>query len=415
MRRDDWRSIIRSVTFVLTACVGSSGCTSPEPTIIYEYDAYEGEAFPNTRKPLVIPEAGALFVTNSYSDTITVLNAGTSEILGTYPVGREPVTLDGPHHVVVSKASNAVYIGLSYPTQDTGQGPHAAHGSSVKSGYAQKLALSDLSILGQTRVGNNPGEIVVSEDGKRVVTSHFDLLRAVSNPSDIDMARATIAVIDSESMALVDSPSPRTITTCVAPHGMVLSQPDGKTAYVACYGEDSIAIVDIDKGTVERVPVAANVSGFGNPAYGPYSLAASPDGTTLAIGNTISKDVRFFQMSTQEMLLGQTMKFFSAPFFPAWSADGTQLVIPLQSPDAVAIMDVATQQEVKYRSFTTDECKWPHVVTRLPNNVYALTCEGDHYGPGKVLWLDPVTLETIYSQTVGVYPDALFLHTNGSP
>jgi len=414
MRREDWRTIIRSVSFVLAGALGSSGCT-PEPEIIYEYDAYEGEAFPNTRKPLVIPETGALFVTNSYSDTITVLDAVTSDILGTYPVGREPVTLDGPHHVVVSKASNAVYIGLSYPTQDTGQGPHAAHGSSVKSGYAQKLALSDLSILGQTRVGNNPGEIVVSADGKRVLTSHFDLLRAVSNPSDIDAARATIAVIDTETMALVNSPAPKTITTCVAPHGMVLSEPDGKTAYVACYGEDSLAVVDVEQGTVERIPVATNVSGFGNPAYGPYSLAPSPDGTTIAIGNTFSKDVRFFQISTKQMLLGQTLKLFSAPFFPAWSLDGTQLVIPLQSPDAIAIMDVATQQEVKYRAFTTDECKFPHVVTRLPNNVYAVTCEGDHSGPGKVLWLDPMTLETIYTQNVGVYPDALFFYSNGSP
>lgn len=415
MRREGWRELVARTTCVLACVLGSAGCTSPEPTVIYEYDAFEGEAFPNHRTPLVIPETGALFVTNSYSDSITVLDAVTSNVVGTYPVGRDPVSLDGPHHVVVSKASKEVFIGLSYPTEDTGQGPHASHGSSVKSGFAQKLALSDLRILGQVRVDNNPGEIVVSEDGSRVFTSHFDLLRALKNPADIDAARATIAVIDTQSMALVDSPAPKRITTCVAPHGMMLAGATGNTAYVACYGEDSLAIVDIDQGMVERFPVAPNVNGFGNPAYGPYALVPSPDQDVIAIGNTVSKEMRFFQISTKQMLLGQTIKLFSAPYFPAWSSDGKQIVIPLQSPDAVAIMDVATQQEVQYRAFTNDECKLPHVITRLPTGVYAVTCEGDHIGAGKVLWLDPLTLETIHTQDVGVYPDALFFYTNGSP
>ncbi len=415
MRREDsyhpaWIALLFIALTLLT-----SGCTGDEPVAVYEYDEYAGNAFPNRRTPLEIPAEGALFVTNSYSDSISVLDAVSGKIIGTYPVGRDPVSLDGPHHVVVSEATNALYLGLSYPTEDTGLGPHAAHGSSVKPGFAQKLSLSDMSILGQVRVDNNPGEIVVSADGKRVFTSHFDLARAIKNPSDINAARATIAAIDTSSIAPVDSPTPRRITTCVAPHGMVLSEPDGATAYVACYGEDAIAVVDVNAGTVERIPVAPNVTGFGNPTYGPYSLVPSPNGEVVAMGNTVSKDVRFFDLKNKEMLLGQTITVLSPPYFPAWSADGSQLVIPLQSPDALVIVDVATKQEIEYRSFTTDECKLPHVVTRLPNGIYAVTCEGDHVGAGKVLWLDPMTLETIRSVDVGVYPDALFYYRKGGP
>ena len=415
MRREDSRNAgwILALVVASTSLVG--GCTGEEPAILYEYDEYAGDAFPNNRKPLVIPDGGALFVTNSYSDSISVLDAVSGAVIGTYPVGRDPVSLDGPHHVVISEATNALYLGLSYPSEDTGLGPHAAHGSSVKPGFAQKLSLSDMSILGQVRVDNNPGEIVVSADGKRVFTSHFDLARAVKNPGDINAARATIAAIDTSAIAPVDSPAPKRITTCVAPHGMVLSEPDGATAYVACYGEDAIAVVDVNAGMVERIPVAANATGFGNPSYGPYSLVPSPTGDVLALGNTVSKDVRFFDPKNKQMLLGQTITMFSAPYFPAWSADGSQLVIPLQSPDAIAIIDVATKQEVEYRSFTADECKWPHVVTRLPDGVYAVTCEGDHIGAGKVLWLDPMSLETIRSVDVGVYPDALFYYRKGGP
>lgn len=408
MRRED--SPIARLASVLVFFTINAGCTSEEPPVIYEYDAYEGQAYPNQRKPLVLPDTGALFVTNSYSDTLSVLDAQSGTILGTYPVGRDPVSLDGPHHVVVSKASNAVYLGLSYPIPDTGEGPHASHGSGIKPGFAQKLALSDLSIVGQVRVDNNPGEIVISADGKRLFTSHFDLIRALQNPTDIDAARATIAVIDTSTMALVNSPAPKRITTCVAPHGMVLSEPDASIAYVACYGEDSVAIVDVDKGTVERIPVGPNASGFGNPSHGPYSLAISPDGKTIAIGDTISTDVRFFDVTTKQMLPSQTMKVFGIPYFPAWSADGAQLVIPLQAPDGVVVVDVATQQEVKYRPFAGNECKLPHVTMRLPDGTVAITCEGDHVSPGKVLWIDPSTLDTIRSQDVGVYPDALYFY-----
>ncbi len=115
------------------------------------------------------------------------------------------------------------------------------------------------------------------------------------------------------------------------------------------------------------------------------------------------------------MLLGQTISVLGAPYFPAWSADGKQLLIPMQAPDAIALVDVAGKNQIAYRAFSADECKLPHVATLLPDGTYGLTCEGDHIGKGKVLWLDPVTLETIHSRDVGVYPDALFFYRKSSP
>jgi hypothetical protein len=144
------------------------------------------------------------------------------------------------------------------------------------------------------------------------VTSHFDLKRALENPDDIDAARATIAVMDPSQMYLTDSPAATRITTCVAPHGMALSRPGGAAAYVACYGEGEVSA---------RVPVGANAEGFGNPAYGPYALTMSPGGGLLAIGNTVSKDVRFLDTTTGAMLPDLTLPLLGAPYFAAWSAD----------------------------------------------------------------------------------------------
>lgn len=389
------------------ASSAGAGCSPGETTTVYEYDPYEGEAYPDRRPPLVIPEGGAGFVTNSYSDTVSVLDLATGAILGTYPVGRDPVSLDGPHHVAVSPSGDAVFVGLSYPVVNVG-GPHASHGSSARSGYAQKLSTKDMRVVGQVRVDHNPGDIVLSEDGKRLVTSHFDLLRALQNPTDIDEARATIAIMDPSQMFLTGSPAATRVTTCVAPHGMVLSRPDGATAFVACYGEDSITLVDLAAAEVKkRVPVGSNAEGFGDPVYGPYSIVQSPDGKLIAVGNTVSKDVRFLDVGTSEMVAGMTLSTFGAPYFPAFDEDGGKLVVPTQSPDGIAVFDVATQTEILQRPFAGAECPLPHVVTRLPDGVLLLVCEGDHVEPGKVLWLDPETLDTIREVTVGVYPDAI--------
>jgi YVTN family beta-propeller protein len=396
------------------SALGGAACAPGDPSVVYEYDAYEGDAYPDRRPPLQMPDTGAVLVTNSYSDTLSVLDAKTGATLGTYPVGRDPVSLDGPHHVAVSPSGDAVFVGLSYPVVNA-SGPHAAHGASVQSGYAQKLDGNDFHVIGQVRVDNNPGDIVLSDDGKRLVLSHFDLQRALKNPGDIEAARATVAVIDPSTMALTGSPAPTRIATCVAPHGVALSRPDGATAFVACYGEDVLAIVDLEENQVTaRVPMADGVSGFGDPQYGPYSAVLSPKGGQIAIGNTVSNDIRFFDVKSGKMQLDRTVSTLGSPYFPVWSPDETRLVIPTQSPDAMVVYNLETNQEEAHRDFAGDECPLPHVAARMDDGTLAVTCEGDHKTPGKVLWLDPTTLATLREASVGVYPDALFMFKRGA-
>lgn len=393
---------------------GAGACSPGDPPVIHEYDPYEGEAYPDRRTPLVVPEGGVGFVTNSYSDTVTAIALATGEVLVTVPVGRDPVSLDGPHHVAASASGDAVYIGLSYPVLGL-SGPHASHGSSQRSGYAQKLEGGELRVVGQVRVDTNPGDIVLSEDGKRLVTSHFDLQRALDNLDNIDAARATIAVIDPTKMAMHGSPAATRIPTCVAPHGVVLSRPDAARAYVACYGEDVVTVVDLDTSTVTaRVPVGAGADGFGDPVYGPYSIVESPSGDLLAVGNTVSKDVRLFDPEAEAMKEGAVLSTFGAPYFPAWYPDGTKLLVPTQGPDEVVVFDVASQAEITKRDFAGDECVLPHVAVPMDDGTFALVCEGDHASPGKVVWLDPDTLETVRSTPVGVYPDGLAVVRKGA-
>jgi len=384
-----------------------SGCTDDELAMQY-YDPYAGDAFPNQRQKLVIPPAGMGVVSDSRSDTLSFVDLATGERFATYPVGRDPVTVDGPHHVVADRARGALYVALSYPLIAGSSGPHAAHGSSVVPGYAQKLSLEDLSVLGQTRVDPNPGDIVLSEDGTRLVVSHFDLQRAIKNPGDLDAARATLAVIDPDAMLPSGSPEPMKIPLCIAAHGITLSKPDGARAYAACYGEDVLAVADLKdpSAEVKRIPVGPDAT-IGNPTYGPYAAVMSPDGKTIAVSNTTSRDIRFFDVESETFDLTKTIKTQGVPYFVGWTPDNKYIYVPTQQPDAMILIDVSQgNAEVDFRDLT-GECGKPHQAELHEGSGVFVVCEGDQLTPGDVVMLDPMTLITSAKTKVGVYPDAI--------
>lgn len=380
-------------------------CEQADPNVTYHYAEYAGVAFPDRRPKVEVPAAGMGVVTDSRSDTISLIDLGTGQRFAVYPVGREPITLDGPHHVAVDAAHGFLYIALSYPVLAGSVGPHATHGSSTVSGWAQKLSLSDLSVVGQVQVDANPGEISLAEDGSRVVVSHFDLKKALDNPSDPVAARSNLVVIDPSTMVPVGSPAGKRIPVCIAAHGMALSRPKGDVAYVACYGEDGLGVVDLTTGEVEVIPVGPSPS-IGNPTYGPYALVLSPDQKTVAVSTTTAKDVRFYDVATKTFDESRTVKTVGTPYFVAWTPDSQRIYIPTQKPDAVVEVDLANgNQELLYRDLT-GECDNPHVADLSSGPDLFVVCEGDQTAPGKVVRLGVADLGTLSVAPAGVYPDA---------
>jgi DNA-binding beta-propeller fold protein YncE len=331
-------------------------------------------------------------------------------VIGTAPVGRDPVDVDGPHHLAADRQRGFVYVALSYPALGNATGPHAAHGGSTRAGFIQKLALDDLRVLGEVRIDPNPGDIVLSEDKRRIVVTHFDLKRATDPRLPLEERRANLIVVDPEEIT-ARSPAPRRVALCLAPHGTVLSRPDGRFAYVACYGEDALAVVDLadPAAPVLRVPVGPGAGAGGTPIYGPYSLVMSPDGSRLAVGNTESKDVRFFDVATRKMT-PEVVDAGGAPYFVAWSSNGETLFVPTQSPDALRVVRLGTSTTTVLRTLAPAECQRPHEIAMSREDRLAyVVCEGDHKGPSQVLAVDPATLATRQSFPVGVYPDRFFV------
>ena len=132
----------------------------------------------------------------------------------------------------------------------------------------------------------------------------------------------------------------------------------------------------------------------------------SPDGKTIAVSNTASKDVRFFDVASETFDATRTIKTQGAPYFVAWTADSTRIYIPTQAPDALRLVDVTQgNQELNFRNMS-GVCDKPHAAELVSEQHLFVVCEGDQVTPGDVVMLDPSTLATMASAKVGVYPDA---------
>jgi len=200
------------------------------------------------------------------------------------------------------------------------------------------------------------------------------------------------------------------IAVCAAPHGVTLSANGGRFAYVACYGDDTMAIVDLETegAPIVRVPVGTGAAvPPAPPKFGPYAAVLSPDGARVAIGTTESKDVRFLDTATR-MMTPLSLSTRGAVFFPAWSKDGTKIYAPSQTPDTLQVYDATTGTQLNLREFTAAECQRPHeaVFGKSEAHVY-LVCEGDRKTASHILKLDATTLATVSVLEVGVYPDRL--------
>jgi YVTN family beta-propeller protein len=386
----------RHAAFVLAAF---AACSSPEPKI--EYEPYAGPpVYPDKRPKLPAAKGSYAFVSDSLSDTVSVLDVPSNEVIAQVPVGRDPIGIDGPHHLAVDKDGN-VYVALSYPQPTTLPGPHAAHASATRPGFVQKLAPDDLHAIGEVQIDPNPGEIVVAPDGSKVIVTHFDLTRAIDTKLSPDDQKATLMIIDPKTLVVSGSPAPTAIKVCRAPHGASIAA-DGNTAFVACYADDAVAVVDLanPSATPTLVPIGSK---------GPYSAVLSPSGSLVAIGNTDGKDTRILETATRTV---RPQAIVSAgqgsPYFAAWSNDETKLYVPTQGPDEIIVADVTTNAVITRRALDAATCQKPHEA-QLSNDgaTLYLVCEGDHTNKSVVLVLDPSTLETKSTMTVGVYPDRL--------
>ena len=362
-------------------------------------------------KAIAIPTARAAYVTNNGSDTIGVVDRD-GDAVDAVPVDLDPDAHEAPHHLAIDPASKRVFVALAFPpeqakakaTKKNAKDPHASHGNAADVGRLVRLDLATLAVNAAADTAENPGDVVLTHDRARVLVTHFDMKRAMDVAARGGGSPATLfaelLVFDARTLARVGGRA-----ACVAPHGIAQTK-DDKTAFLACYGGDELAVVDLASEGLPtaRHPLGASPGVPGVPRYGPYSATLSPDETLVVVADLEGQDVRVWDRKEERFTAA--IPLAAKAFMPAFVAPRA-LIVPMQSPDGVARVDLDRARVAARTSFAKDVCMLPHVVRVARDGRVYLVCEGDHVAPGTILELDPDSLAVKKKWIVGVYPDGI--------
>ena len=397
---------MRGHLLALLAPLALGACTGTE-----ELDYAHDTAWPSG--PELPPLGGGrIVVTNSLDDTVSLLDLDTMGSpdwgeLARVPVGLNPVELEGPHHAAFSPRGDYYYVGLSYFVPGGGSGPHGNHGSGTADGYALKLDAKTNRLVGSVRVDRNPGDLILSADGRTLYQTHFDLMKiqeaAKSGITDERKMDARLAILDADTMR-----RKAMVTVCPAPHAVRLS-PDETRAYVACLS-DEVAVVRLDTEghPVTRIQVAQGAGTALAPKHEPYALTVSPTDGSVWVSSMKSRTVHVLDPASLTMQPARSVYFPGAPMFGAFSADGRTLYMPYQGVDAVAVIDAATSTRTRDIALAPTGCLNVHQVELTPDGKHGLAvCEGDHQGPGTLHVLDLASGTVVKTVKLGLFPDSV--------
>lgn len=312
--------MVRS-TLATTVLIAALSCSPSSPS-----PAPPAADWPNTRPSL--PSEAELFVASHQTDTLIAVDPSSlTKTAGPFPVGDNPLEIDGPTHIGRDFEGH-YFVLLDRPFRKEDVGPHQGHGTLDGVGVIQRLSPDTLAIEGRARVDESPGMLAVSPTGREVIVSHFDKTKAADTTRPEIDQRADLIVfqagpIDPDTLG-------RRVRACRAPNGFAFGGPARRRVFVACWADDSVADFDLDDPTllVRRTPLAQG--GDAGASIGPYAAGATLDGSLVAIGGDLAFEVIGFDTSRLEIAWRLPT---SGPVRAiAWSANDTAAVLTLAPP-----------------------------------------------------------------------------------
>jgi DNA-binding beta-propeller fold protein YncE len=392
--------------------LGACGGSSTGPLDVPELDYGTDSPWPAPDSLPPVGPAGRVIITNSLDDTLSLLDLDTMGSpgwgeLARVPVGLNPVELEGPHHTAVSPDGAFYYVGISNFVPGAGSGPHGTHGAGTADGYCLKIDASTNKLVASVRVDRNPGDVILSKDGRTLYQTHFDLLKitdaARRGLPETDMY-SRLAIIDAETMT-----RKAMVPVCPAPHAVRLS-PDGRRAYIACYS-DEVAIVELEQPDypVTRRKVATPAGSATSTRHEPYALTVSPTTGGVWVSSLKSRAVQYLDPTTLTPDPTRSVFLSGSPLFGTLTADGRILYMPYQSGDAIAVIDATTGgNPTREIPLAPSGCLNVHQIELTPDERHGLVvCEGDHTGPGTFHVVDLAAGTVVKTVQVGTFPDSV--------
>nr|WP_239134807.1 beta-N-acetylglucosaminidase domain-containing protein [Streptomyces sp. SID12488] len=195
-------------------------------------------------------------------------------------------------------------------------------------------------------VGNNPGEVVVSSDGRTAYAANQG----------------------SDSVSIVDTAASKVTATVAVgdvPAGLALT-PDGRTLWVADYSDDAVQAIDLATGTAGAKVAVGD---------GPENMAITPDGNTMYVANIHDSTVSPVDIATGRA--GTPIAVGPNPFNVVAAPDGRTVYVSNSGGSTVTPIDTAT-----------NDTRPTYLVT---GQAYGLAVSPD----GRTLWISASNGDTI--------------------
>jgi YVTN family beta-propeller protein len=263
--------------------------------------------------------AATLFVTNTKSDSISVIDTNTFEVVGTIPVGRGK-----PNRVVFHPEGRWAWVVYD-----------KSHDLGVVDAEARKL-------VKRVKIGGNPYNLNFTPDGRHLLV--LDWSSDTSNDEVIfyDLAAETI---DGR------------VEVSTWPAHSVFSR-DGKRLYVSGETAGDLTVIDV----ATRTTVARHVHGGGDA----MGLALTADGKILYAAAGENKAVLKIDTATNKPVA--TIALPGIVHESTLTLDGRFLYTTLRKANRIAVVDTATDKVVA----TIPQKGYPDLVTMEPTGRYAL-------------------------------------------
>ncbi|MCP5145546.1 MAG: beta-propeller fold lactonase family protein [Gammaproteobacteria bacterium] len=226
-------------------------------------------------------------------DGIAQIDTRSGQVVRTYPGGSDPEQFD------ISPTAPRIYI------------------SNEDAGSTTVLDTVTGNVIATISVGDEPEGVKVSPDGSTVL---------VTSEADHD-----IAVIDSQSHVAL-----KRIPVGLRPRDIIF-RPDGRYAFVSTELSREVVMLDMQAlRVVRRLAVG--------PTAMPMGLALAPDGQTLYVGNGRDSTVAAINLHGEPAV--RTVKVGTRPWGIALSPDGTRLYSANGPSDDVTVIDTGRWEVV---------------------------------------------------------------------
>ena len=296
--------------------------------------------------------AGQLLVLNKSEDTLAFVDPVKLELLGIVPTGR------APHELAVDAASATAYV-ANYGTQ-----AEPGHTISVVDLAARRLA-------GLIELGEHlrPHGLTIAPDGSLWITCE---------------GSREVVVVDPKARKVL-----RSFKTGQQVTHMVVLTPDGKRAYTANIGSDTVTSIDAVTGDIIQIPVGK----------GPEAIDVTPDGKEVWVAHREDGGITIIEASTGKVI--QRLENVGAmPIRLKFTPDGKRVLISCARGGEVVLYDTARRSELA--RIKTGEMPIGLLVLPGGSRAFVANTQAD-----KVSLLDLDKAEVIGAVSPGREPDGL--------